>query len=345
MQSFHILLFTLIQLSHYLAVAQLAKEQFPQVTKMSCSASSVQAALDDINDRFKDKVQILTEDYEKSLTGLKGKTTDQLNTSMLYLIQNTNNRYAQLQNQYNQDYQNIAKTCRLNSIVQKQDHCLCEIGAEPRGQQFSFRAGCAIWLMQQRNCKAKQTVAPDFDFITYIQQTRAKSLSVGYVGHWSNTQQLVNYIQKRFETPIRDGVSIRIDNTGCSAMNSPITLEYYLKSIHKPTTSLLTIRGNQGLSVGKWDVFFFLRRANLWAQTTSHNGQVITTYPQCSSFEEHGCLYEAQGGTTGQCLQANGSLKTLTCCRISQQSAARGVYSNDVPETKSAWSATSCQSK
>lgn len=192
--------------------------------------------------------------------------------------------------------------------------CYCEIGAYPTNQQKFFRTGCSLWLKDQRNCDQKKIVSQDFNYRSeLIANSSISKLRIGYVGHWSGSEETVRYLDFNIIPVIKDfSVSVDIDNTACLAMKDPYYVRDYIWQQRLPANATLTFKGNQVNSVGKWD-FILGPSLNLVAQASSNNYQV--SFPRCLLFEGRSCLENPQSNNSGLCLDDQKKLKRLTCCQ------------------------------
>jgi len=295
----------------------------PTSTKLTPDRCFVQGYnQNDVNrltDQFQIDVSSLDRNYNESLRNLSGKTADELNQSMLNLIQSSGRQVENLSKNYIDEYNRMVTDCPVNdpsSRSEVESDCICEIDDYPKEHQIFYRAGCALWSAQQRRCKSKAIVSKGFDYKLFASRARSTALNVGYVGHWGGSNQMKEYIEMNFETLLKSGMNLRIDNTACYPMDRPEQIENYLRTLQLPANSRVVIRGNQNLSVGKWDVFFLLRHANIWAQTELVSTGVRTYYPKCSDYIDGYCMTGIQTGTGAKCVE-DGSTKLthLRCCR------------------------------
>lgn len=191
--------------------------------------------------------------------------------------------------------------------------CYCEIGDEPVSEQGFFRAGCEIWLTQQKNCTSKQIVPQNHSYMNELKERPANRLTVGYVGHWASSQQMVRYLETSILPTIdAHGISVTLDNTACRAMNDLFLLQSYMTDISLPQGKELVVRGNQAISVGLWDII--LGKSHNFQATLrkySQNRPDIV-YPLCKTYEGKPCLKEYQGDETAICLEGKNRI-VLSC--------------------------------
>lgn len=207
--------------------------------------------------------------------------------------------------------------------------CYCETGNYPSEQVGFFQTGCTLWLNSQKNCSTKATVPQGTDYMQIQTARSTTSLSIGYVGHWSSVYETISYI-KTYVLPLmsQKKMSVSIDNTACRSMSNPEAMLDFVKSL-KLSDSSLEVRGNQAISVGKWDIFG--KSLNFTAAVSSKKSEVI--YPSCRSYEDSPCLAQFQMGESGKCLNINKKVQTLTCCEVQDYNSDTGAA-----DTKYLWS-------
>ena len=191
----------------------------------------------------------------------------------------------------------LLATMGETSAAADNDLCICLTGTSPSGQVEFFKAGCKLWNMGQ-SCKKKITVS-EADSLEDILKAnpQAKSLNIGYVGHWSSAHASRNFLKYSIVPLIRaHDVTVNVDNTACLATNNPYIILNYLKTLD--VADKINFRGNQAISTGMWDGLL-AGKNNFWANINGKNLEV--TFPLCSTFEGQGCMGVVQDGGTGVC--------------------------------------------
>lgn len=192
--------------------------------------------------------------------------------------------------------------------------CYCEIGAEPVSEGKFFNMGCKLWLKDQKNCDVKEIVPQGTDYSAMNLACDGGTLSVGYVGHWNSSEEMVEYLQASI-VPVmaKHHVSVTVDNTACSSMNNPPVIVNYIKSLGLSSNQTLTIRGNQLTSVGEW-THLLGQSANFTATVSSVGEKVI--YPACKQYEGYNCIQQVQRGQPATCIEKDGRPQVLVCCGV-----------------------------
>lgn len=226
----------------------------------------------------------------------------------------------------------VAITASLS--VQALTFCYCEIGAYPSQQQKYFRSGCYLWLNQQKKCDSKKTVVHDHDYRTDLLNHKNINLKIGYVGHWSGTDETIQYIDQTIIPLIREFslTTAEIDNTACMALQQPYRVHEFVKSQRLPANSQLTFKGNQVNSIGMWEKILG-PSLNLNAVVSTRYDQVA--FPRCLIFEGQSCMKNPQANNSGLCIDQNNILKQLTCC---EQFVDTGVGDGPNFQKKFIWS-------
>ncbi|RYZ62194.1 MAG: hypothetical protein EOP09_19060, partial [Proteobacteria bacterium] len=136
--------------------------------------------------------------------------------------------------------------------------CICEVGINGgSGQTKAFSVGCGVWLKQQKDCVTKQKLPHGADLSALVLEPGVDTVKIGYVGHWINSAEMVNYLSFTISPLMsQKGVSVSIDNTACRAMSDPQKIVDYLKLMAIPAPRYVEVRGYQTESMGKWDVIF-----------------------------------------------------------------------------------------
>jgi hypothetical protein len=193
--------------------------------------------------------------------------------------------------------------------------CFCEIGAQPESQQGAFNTGCKLWLRAQKDCNSTEIVPQNTDYTKRTFPHRISEIAVGYVGHWNDSQELIEYLRTSI-VPVmtQKGVTVSVDNTACRSMNDPQEVFDYVRSLRFQKGQRLNVKGNQTISVGKWDTI--LKGLNFYAAISSEKDRVI--YPACKEFQNYNCMMQVQLGEVGSCLDKNNHLTQLRCCKLKQ---------------------------
>lgn len=191
------------------------------------------------------------------------------------------------------------------------DICICEIGRYPQEQQGFFKAGCNIWLGGQK-CSKSKIVESGYDYRNELNENDSDQLKykIGYVGHWSGSSETINHIETSIYPLIKNGNSVYYDNTACSGQSNAENVQKYLNSLKLNPGQEITVKGNQAISIGKWDVVL-ANSANFWAITSSKFN--APKYPACKDFKNSSCMHWVQQGDSGLCSEKNGSVKRLFC--------------------------------
>lgn len=202
--------------------------------------------------------------------------------------------------------------------------CYCEVGNFPENQKKFFHTGCEFWLKSQSHCVSKEVVPQNTDYSFF--SCPSERLKIGYVGHWSNSQETWNYLQNSilplFKRKFRE---IELDNTACRSIDRP---EFLLKKILEQNwgNSLrLVVEGNQVDSVGLWEKLLG-PSINLKAKVDTEIGKV--TYPNCKKFLNRPCMKDVQLSQSGYCQRGDKSfsfrgtsstmLQEIACCKVEE---------------------------
>lgn len=212
-------------------------------------------------------------------------------------------------------------------------NCYCEIGAYPQDQQKFFRIGCQIWLGEQENCQIKKIVPQFYNYLNEWNYSRTTKLHIGFVGHWSNSDETMNYLDEQIFPMLRQNINhIEIDNTACKALDRPYEVQNHINRERLPANVTLKLKGHQVNSVGKWDKLIG-NSFNLDAMVSTIHGQ--PAFSSCKYFEGKSCLHTVQLNDSGLCLNQNQKLKKLTCCKRLVDS---GNGEDMTPQEKYLWS-------
>lgn len=215
------------------------------------------------------------------------------------------------------------------AAAKPQKACFCEAGTYPEYQRPAFAAGCRLWLKEQKDCATKHEVQHGVSYADLPLQQDLTHISIGYVGHWINSQQLLSYLHSRINPLMsQKGLSVSIDNTACSSMNDPSLILDYVKNMAFQKDQNLIIKGNQTRSVGKWDALIGSKN-NFYAFVKNTKKEVI--YPNCREFQNYRCLQGVQANDEAVCTTDNSQLMRLRCCQVPDN-----PYDDEI-ETDFAW--------
>lgn len=197
--------------------------------------------------------------------------------------------------------------------------CICEIGLEPVSEQKLFRAGCKVWFSRQKNCSQTKIVQSGYDYINEIQKNNSSSVhyKIGYVGHWNSSKETVHHINTYMQPLIKNGNSIYFDNTSCLSQENADYVLQYLKTLPLHPSQVITVKGNQAVSIGMWDTIL-ADSANFWAITSSQMSKPL--YPKCKNQRGHSCMRSVQLKESGLCTENNGQLTRLYCKELQANS-------------------------
>jgi hypothetical protein len=189
--------------------------------------------------------------------------------------------------------------------------CFCEIGNYPVNERGWYKNGCQLWLSSQKNCTTKEIVDQNTHYAS--KDLKCNQIVLGYVGHWENSYETVTYLNNIIAPLMeRHPASVFIDNTACSAMKDPELVLNKIQQIKRSQNQKLIVRGNQVISIGKWDTLFG-KGYNFWAQVQTDKSEVI--YPQCKDFDGYNCWTPDQINEQGLCV-AGKKMRTLKCCPV-----------------------------
>ncbi len=201
------------------------------------------------------------------------------------------------------------------------DICICQYPKEDarygggyKGEIAFYKMGCQIWHLSERKCRKKKTIDINESLEPYLDKHHrdGEKIRVGFVGHWSSSSELVDYLKNEIE-PVRSKYKspIHIENTACLSMDSPDLVSDYVSTLDNKDNAYLTVEGTQTTSIGMWDkVSFAFRKADLIASVDSRNSSPI--YPKCSEFIDRRCT-GFQAGEKGFCVNENDEKKQLIC--------------------------------
>lgn len=194
-----------------------------------------------------------------------------------------------------------------SKIAKANTACVCQIGTR-KGQKPWFRLGCKKWLKQQNKCGTKEIVDSQDEIAKVHQKNQnIKLIKVGYVGHWSNAYDTVEWLESSMLPLTKShGVKFEVDNTACLPMSSPGYVQKFLDEQTEKGEFFVT--GAQAVSTGLWDQAMLAKRTNFPA--TACKGAI--DYPSCHSFEDKGCI-AYQNDAVATCRDHRGKLQRLRC--------------------------------
>ncbi|WP_413942902.1 hypothetical protein [Bdellovibrio sp. HCB-162] len=212
--------------------------------------------------------------------------------------------------------------------------CLCEIDTTIKAEMKYYRMGCNSWLnrlIKQNKCDTwdVREIGDRYAPLN-LPHMAGNKLILGYVGHWSSSDQTKNHIDYVLLPAMKSkGISIEYDNTACLATSDSEDLQSYLLKHVKPQlrkNQYMAMKGNQGISIGLWDDVFG-PTANFYSYVDTRRTKPV--YPTCAEFENKKCLgpknflgkllgsAQVQVGTTGSCKNQQDQLVQLICDEVS----------------------------
>lgn len=208
------------------------------------------------------------------------------------------------------------------------DCCVCTTGTTPERHQHWYEKGCVLWFnYQNRNCSGLKKIIP-IDQVEELQSSipaSCRRLELGYVGHWSNSEQTVLYTQDvLYPLAVNKQLSIKYDNTACSGADDADFVQAYLNKAVLPDGVELTINANQVDSVGMW-LHFLPAKENVGARVGT--GLSAPEYLRCEGLEGLPCWRDLVDNQTARCREESSGttqIKTLSCQRVAVEPRARG---------------------
>jgi len=193
-------------------------------------------------------------------------------------------------------------------------------------------------------CKSEVTISIEDSIEEVVAANpKAKTVKVGYVGHWSSASQSVGFLKDQIVPVIeKHNVAFEIDNSACSATDNPYIVSEYLKKLDTHVSSKIKFKGNQVISTGGWDPLL-PGKNNLWSKIDGNTLDV--EFPLCKQFEESACWDIFQEGATGLCYDHKAEkFEYLECKentrqvrRTTQNPNGKGTRTRTVDQTRYEW--------
>ena len=202
--------------------------------------------------------------------------------------------------------------------------CICQTGSWPSYQVPFFAVGCVQWLTKQKDCSEKKILPFDENQLELPHRCQNTVVNLGYIGHWEGSIKMARFlISAVFPAMKKNNVSVEIDNTACMAMQTPSVLVETVKAYRaEMAPNYLRVGGNQTLSIGMWDDYFW-GQGNSTAIYDSRFKNVVV-YRQCSEMVGRNCspLAANEGYDLSMTCREADYLQTqsLTCCQIENAS-------------------------
>lgn len=215
------------------------------------------------------------------------------------------------------------------------NYCLCLTGVEPEYQVGFFETGCKKWLDEQQNCAVKkmEPINEKATGLNIDSLETVKKLNLGYVGHWGNTVQSINYFNRvLLPTVSQRKLDLSFDNTACRGLDRPQFFAEYFTSLIKNYKQInsadpgryplpgwieqkVEYKANQAISVGMWDRYVGGSSVNFWAVVDINKTTV--KIPSCRDYQDKVCHHSLQKYDRPQCIdELTGLNKTLRCCQL-----------------------------
>jgi hypothetical protein len=209
----------------------------------------------------------------------------------------------------------------LFSISAFADICICQypkensrFGGGYSGEIGFYKMGCAAWLLSETQCRKEKIIDINLSLEPYLNE-RIRSnekIRIGFVGHWSSSRELVRYLDADIVPLMKKyNTSIEVDNTACSGMSDPESVQAYLEGIEISDETYLRVEASQVTSIGMWDkLSISFRKADLVAFGDTRGSDNM--YPKCEIFYKKRCT-GFQHWEIGKCADTNGDVKELVC--------------------------------
>lgn len=205
--------------------------------------------------------------------------------------------------------------CGVNKITQDETErvCVCEVQAKrnSNAKEYPFyRAGCSNWLARQK-CSVKKIVEEGDSIDDLLVGGEKSALIMGYVGHWSGSEESIRYLEERIEPIVKKhDVTVYYDNTACSGASDPVAMLNHLSELDPEVGKKIILKANENVSVGEWDgVLKLFVKSNAPVVTCSDAIQV----QHCSRYQDKNCSLYLNHNSTMGCLDNGGVFKVLKC--------------------------------
>lgn len=206
--------------------------------------------------------------------------------------------------------------CEVNKLDRSKGStaCICEVQKKDAYNQNEYpyyKAGCRKWLLTQR-CDQRLIVdieGPVDAFLNKIADL--DTIKMGYVGHWANTSETVDYVDSRV-VPLAKKYDAHIlyDNTGCSGASNPMAIRDFIMNLDSDLSDKVTIKANQNDSVGEWSsILKPILTSNAEITMCSQGMQI----PRCRDFDNRNCSVNVNHGDDVGCLDRNTQFHVYKC--------------------------------
>jgi hypothetical protein len=216
--------------------------------------------------------------------------------------------------------------------------CICQIDTISREVPF-YRAGCGLWLNGQR-CDEQVTISITENLRDHLRpEHRGQKLSLGYVGHWSSSNQTVDFLRKEI-TPVMNEFDMDVfyENTACNPMDNPELVQDYINSAELPTARRLEVRGAQSISIGMWDPLDLTLRANVPAIASTE--LQTPAFADCANYEDYRCSNRYQLYERVRCVDTTQARRFLVDLRCEEVERERLHASSDGLQERSTYTTT-----
>ena len=192
--------------------------------------------------------------------------------------------------------------------------------------------------MSQR-CDEKITMSLDDSIEDVLAQLPAvKSVKLGYVGHWSSSEETKEFIEEKLLPSIKKyKVFFDIHNSACLSMEQPYTIRSYLKGLGS-NARYIHMYGYQAISTGGWDPVL-PGKHNFWSAVNGNSLEV--QFPNCKEFELNECWGRFQKNGKGICFdEKNNKYVRLACVKNTRKVTRQnpdGRGSRKVNQTRFEW--------
>jgi hypothetical protein len=199
--------------------------------------------------------------------------------------------------------------------------CICQYPKEDakygggyRGEIGFYKMGCALWILSEGRCRKKKVIDINMSLDPYLNKVLKpqEKVKIGFVGHWSSSEEFIEYLQSDIEPLLKKyDSSFEVENTACSSMDEPAKVQDYLTGLQLNENKYINVEGSQTTSIGMWDKLSIgFRKADLIANGDSRG--LKNVYPLCKKFINRRCT-GFQEGETGYCQSDSGVNRKLIC--------------------------------